>query len=605
MCRYGQAYGIGAAAAAGKGIDKDMTAEAATNATVPDILEQLDGDFAAMAAAFGNSAFALWVGSGISFGRAPDLGMIAARAIEFLRVKANNPPTQALFEPALRAAITASRTAIAAAEPYFATPFVNWPDEVRQPIIRGLWNRYSDLLNVRIQNTEEDYILWDAVDVRDAFSNPPPPGCAHFCIAILVLEGVLREIASANWDGFIEAAVEQLAGGLAGNLQVVVDPAHLRDQPGKGRLIKFHGCIVHATQDEAAYRKFLVGSTTQINAWPHHQFYAAIRNEVVSLATNHRALMTGLSLQDGNLQAAFNVARQANPWPWPCMPQAHVFCEGEIGDGQRLMLQTVYSGSYNNAIEEIEKSALLVAWGEQVLLALVFKVLADKFAASIDIALHGRELANDRAVITAALNRLRDAAAAHATGDRTVFVARAISCWSRLLSLFRTGTLPTRPAGYEMLTSGTVGSVGQDQNARVACLGELGVALALLQQGVDEDRWTLAPPVNDQLASGAVAGTGLWDGAPSRPIFFARSAGTAIELQKAGAFANDNSIVIHVDATWHELQEASVGESPRKVSRSPGRNGTIGTHHVSLARMLANETTAEGLSARFVSELAL
>ncbi|MFN8734818.1 MAG: SIR2 family protein, partial [Hyphomonadaceae bacterium] len=424
-----------------------------------------------MAAAFGNSAFALWVGSGISFGRAPDLGVIAARAVEFLRVKANDPLTQALFEPALREAIVASQTVVAAAEPYFAMPFADWPDEVKQPITDGLWNRYSNLLNVRIQNTEEDYILWNAVNVREAFSNPPPPGCAHFSIAILVLEGVLRDIASANWDGFIEAAVEQLAGGLAGNLQVVVDPAHLRDLPGKGRLIKFHGCIVHATQDEAAYRRFLVGSATQINAWPHQQFYAAIRNEVVSLATNHRALMTGLSLQDGNLQAAFNVARQANPWPWPCVPQAHVFCEGEIGAGQRLMLQTVYSGSYNNAINEIEESALLVAWGEQVLLALVFKVLADKFAALIDVALHGRELANDRAIITAALNRLRDAAAAHATGDRTVFVAQAISCWSRLLSLFRTGTLPKRPGGYEVLTSGTVGSIGQDQNARVACLG--------------------------------------------------------------------------------------------------------------------------------------
>jgi hypothetical protein len=582
-----------------------MTAEAATNATVSDILDRLDGDFAAMAAAFGNAAFALWVGSGISFGRAPDLGMIVARAIEFLRMKANDPTTQALFEPALRAAIGASQTVVAAAEPHFATPFADWPHEVRQPIIGGLWNRYSHLLNIRIQNTEEDYILWDAVDVRDAFSNQPPPGCAHVSIAILVLEGVLRDIASANWDAFIEAAVEQLAGGLAGNLQVVVDPAHLRDEPGKARLIKFHGCIVHATQDEAAYRKFLVGSTTQINAWPHHQLYAAIRTEVVSLATNHRALMTGLSLQDGNLQAAFNVARQANPWPWPCAPQAHVFCEGEIGDGQRLMLQTVYSGSYNNAIAEIEGSALLVAWGEQVLLALVFKVLADKFAALIDIALHGRELANDRAVLIASLDRLRDTAAAYATGDRTVFIARAIHYWSRLLSLFRTGTLPARPAGYEVLTSGTVGSIAQDQNAKVACLGELGVALALLQKGVDEERWTLTPPIDGELASGAVAGTGLWDSAPSRPIFFARSAGTAIKLQKAGAFANDNAIVIHADATWHELQEASVSDSPRKVSRSPGRNGTIGTHHVSLARMLANETNAEGLYARFVADLAL
>jgi hypothetical protein len=582
-----------------------MTAEAATNATVLDVLARLDGDFAPMAAAFGNAAFALWIGSGISFGRAPDLGAIAARALEYLRVKTVDPHTRPTFEPALRAAIAESQTDIALAEPHFTTPFAEWPEGVRKPIINGLWNRYSQLLNIRIPNTEEDFILWEAVDVRAAFSNPPPPGCAHISIAILVLEGVLREIASANWDGFIEAAVETLAGGLAGNLQVVVDPAHLRDMPGKARLIKFHGCIVHATQNENLYRKFLVGSTTQINAWPHHQFYNAIRTEVVSLATNHRALMTGLSLQDGNLQAAFNVARQANPWPWPCVPQAHVFCEGEIGPGQRLMLQTVYSGSYNNAIAEIEDSALIVAWGEQVLLALVLKILADKFAALIGVALEGHELAHDRAVLVASLARLRDAVAAQATGDRTAFIGRAISIWSRMLSLFRTGNLPTTAETYEVLTGGPVGSIGQDQNARAACLGELGVALSRFQQGVEGGHWTFAPPVNDDLQSGAVAGIATWDGASPRPIFFARSAGVAIALEKGGAFANDNAIVIHADEAWHAMQEANVGGSPRNVSRSPGRNGNIGTHHVSLARMITSETTAADVTTRFVQELSL
>ncbi|WP_188064361.1 SIR2 family protein [Sphingobium sp. KCTC 72723] len=582
-----------------------MTVEAATNATIPDVLAQLDGDFAPMANAFGNAAFALWVGSGISFGRAPDLGVIAARALEFLRLKAVDPATQATFEPALRAAIIESHTDVALAVPHFGTAFGAWPDEVRVPIISGLWNRYSQLLNIRLPNTDEDYILWDAVDVRDAFSNPPAPGCAHLSIAILVLEGVLREIASANWDGFIEAAIERLGGGLPGNLQVVVDPAHLRDNPGKARLIKFHGCIVHATENQELYRKFLVGSTSQINAWPHQQLYTAIRNEVISLATNHRALMTGLSLQDGNLQAAFNVARQANPWPWPCDPQAHVFCEGDLGNGQRLMLQTVYAGSYNNAIADIENSALLVAWGEQVLLALVLKVLTDKLSALIDVALEGQVLATDRAVLVGSLARLRDAVAGFATDDRTAFLESAILVWSRLLSLFRTGKLPHGAGAYEVLTGGPVGGVGQDQNARVACLGELGVALALLQHGVDNGLWTLAPPLNDELVSGAIAGIASWEDADPRPLFFARSAGVAIALEKSGAFANDNAIVIHADEAWHVMQEAIVGDSPRNMSRSPGRTGRVGTQHVCLARMVSGETTAAGLAARFVQELSL
>lgn len=582
-----------------------MTTEAANNATIVDVLAQFDGEFAPMAKAFGNAAFALWVGSGISFGRAPSLGDLILRGLEFLRIKAQDPATQAVFEPSFRNALQLSQSPIQVAEPHFATPIAEWPENVRKPIVDDLWKRYSQLLNLPIAGQAEDYILWNAIDVREAFANPPPPGCVHLSIAILILEGVLREIASANWDGLIETAVEQLAGGLQGNLQVVVNPGHLRDQPGKGKLIKFHGCIVHATENEASYRKFLVGSTAQINAWPHDQFYAAIRNVVVGLATNNRALMTGLSLQDGNLQAAFVIARGANPWPWPCNPQAHVFCEGEIGPGQRTMLQTVYTGSYNNAIADIEASAHLTAWGEQVLLALVFKIISDKFGALIAVALEGHPLAAESESVVAWLNRLRDAIAAQAIGDRTAFAGEAIALWSRLLALFRTGKLAQGPGLYQVLTGGPVGAVAQDQNAQAAGLGELGIGLALLQRGVDDGLWTLGPPENHHIASGAICALASWDGATPRPIFFARSAQMVIALEKGGAFANDNAVVIHADDAWHEMQEANVVDSPRSISRSPGRTGMIGTQHVSLARVIAAEATADGLAGRFVGAASL
>jgi len=582
-----------------------MTREAADNATVADVLAQFDGPFAPMTAAFGNAAFALWVGSGISFGRAPSLGDLILRGLEFLRVKAQDPATRDQFEPAFRNALQLSQRPIGLAEPHFATPIAEWPEDIRKPIVDELWNRYSQLLNLPIAGQAEDYILWNAIDVRDAFANLQSPGCAHLSIAILVLEGVLRDIASANWDGFIETAIEQLAGGLQGNLQVVVDPGHLRDQPGKARLVKFHGCIVHATENEAAYRRFLVGSTTQINAWPHDAFYAAIRNVVVGLATNSRALMTGLSLQDGNLQAAFNIAKAANPWPWPCDPQAHVFCEGEIGVGQRTMLQTVYAGSYNNAIADIEASALLIAWGEQVLLALVLKILGDKFAGLICVALEGQPLAAEAESLVASLNRLRDTVAAKATGDRTAFAGLAIAHWSRLLALFRTGKLAHGPGLYQVLTGGPVGGIAQDQNARAAGLGELGIGLSLLQRGVEDGLWTIKPAVDDAIVSGAVSALANWDGATPRPIFFARSAQMVITLEKGGAFANDNAIVIHADDAWHEMQETNIVDSPRSISRSPGRTGTIGTQHVSLARLITTEATADGLAARFVREASL
>ena len=138
-----------------------------------------------------------------------------------------------------------------------------------------------------------------------------------------------------------------------------------------------------------------------------------------------------------------------------------------------------------------------------------------------------------------------------------------------------------------------------------AGLGELGIGLALLQRGVDQGLWSLSPPADDELVAGAIEALASWDGASARPIFFARSAAMVIALDKNGAFANDNAIVIHADAAWHEMQEANVIESPRTICRSPGRNGTIGTQHVSLARMIACEATTGALSSRFVREVSL
>ena len=231
----------------------------ATSVTVLETLHKLDGEFRSMATAVENGEFALWVGSGISR-KAPNLGDVVARAIEHLRQLAINHATHAKFEPALKDALKLSEIEAGVAEPYFHVAFADWPDDLRNKIVNVLWKKYSKLLDIRLKDEHSDFLLWDAVDIRSAFQYPAPPACEHLCIAILVLEGAVSEIASANWDGFIEAAVNRLGRGLHGNLQVVVDPGHLRDAPAKARLLKFHGCIIHATEDPAAYRDFLTAS---------------------------------------------------------------------------------------------------------------------------------------------------------------------------------------------------------------------------------------------------------------------------------------------------------------------------------------------------------
>ena len=206
------------------------TAPTANSISVLETLHKLDGEFGAMAIAIENGEFALWVGSGISR-KAPSLGGIIVRAIEYLRQRAIDPATKATFEPAFMAALNMSEIDAGVAESYFQDTVAAWPDAILSKIVKVLWNKYSKLLDIRVKHKLPDFLLWEAVDIRDAFKDPAPPDCEHLCIAILVLEGAVNEITSANWDDFIDAAVARLGGGVPGNLQVVVDPTICGTRP--------------------------------------------------------------------------------------------------------------------------------------------------------------------------------------------------------------------------------------------------------------------------------------------------------------------------------------------------------------------------------------
>lgn len=568
----------------------------ATSISVRQVLGLLRSDFAPMAAALENGEFALWIGAGLSR-NAPSLGHLLHRAVEAIRQRAVDPSTSAAFEPALLQILTLAGKTEADCRPHFAEPFDSWP--LHDEIIDGLWNRYSRVLDIRVQGQPDDFVLWEAIDIRDAFAHLPPPAAAQLCIAILVLEGAVRQIASANWDDFIEQAVARLSRGAPAILQPIVDPDHLRRQAGQARLLKFHGCIVHATEDPATFRKYLVGSHTQIVDWPNDGKFAAIRGEVTAVAANYKTLVLGLSIQDANLQGVFSAAKQTNPWPWPCAPhaQGHVFCEDVLQDGQRDVLKVVYRDAYNDNIAAIEASALLRSWGEQVLIALVIKLINDKLAELLKICLQGSALAATVAPLLSSLEGLFDEVAGEAEGDRTAQVNTGIALWSRALALFRTGDLPTDTEAYEFLTASTPLQIPADANALAAGLGEFALALSLLQHGKYSGLWTLGVPASGELTAGAVSAEAHWDGARTRPLFLVRSAGEAVKLELRGAFANDDAIVIHADDAWRQLAEGR--QSARKASGSPGRDGRKRTTHVSIRHLVGTSADAADLREKF------
>lgn len=575
--------------------------------TVHEVLDKLDGEFSRVAEAVANGEFALWIGSGISR-KAPSLGGLIDLAIDYLRVRAVDAATKDRFLPALEEALEWAEVDPATMVGHFATPFKDWPNY--EAIRNRLWNKYSRLLDVRVEGERSDFILWDAIDIRAAFAHPVRPAAQHLCIAILILEGAVKELASANWDGFIEEAVNRLTGNAAGVLQAVVDPNHLRSAAGAARLLKFHGCIVHATDEPATFRDYLTGSHTQILEWATKPVFNAMRAAVTSLAANHKSLVMGLSIQDANLQGVFSAAKQANPWPWPPDPnaQGHVFCQEVITMGQRDVLKLVYGEGYNTNTAKIVQSAHMRAWAEQVLIALVFHVLEKKLTLLMGSALGAAGKGGLLGDMSALLKELRNDAADLAVWDsvdesRTDYAYAAISIWSRILAVFRTGRLPANPDEYQAVSASGLKQLAADGNALAAGLGHFAMGLSMLQHGKNQALWTLGRATGAGVEHGSIRAIGCWDGATERPIFIVKGVTEALNLQQSGAFASDNAIVVHADDTWAQVMGAAT--TARKVRGAPGRTGRSSTRHVCIQGLLDRCNTADELKNAFVAEASI
>lgn len=205
-------------------------------------------------------------------------------------------------------------------------PIVEWP--VLATVLVNLTREYSRLLDIRVAgHAEADYLLWDVVDVPVTFAPAhATPDCEHLCIAMLLLEGVVTDIPTANWDGLIEAAVNQLTDATGNALRVCVIPDDLREPPLLSRLLKFHGCAVRAGANPGAYRPLLIARYSQIIGWPHNNDYDLMRLQLVNLAATRRTLMIGLSAQDVNIQIYVRRGASCNDLDVALRPSCPYFC---------------------------------------------------------------------------------------------------------------------------------------------------------------------------------------------------------------------------------------------------------------------------------------
>ena len=446
------------------------------------------------------------------------------------------------------------------------------------------------VLDVSVAGEERDFLVWDGIDVRATYgSEDLRPDAEHLCIAILMLEGLVRSAQTTNWDGLIEAAVELLMGEAVNSvLCVVVRQDDLRASPEHVDLVKFHGCAVKAAEDPDQYRHLLIARRTQISGWTTNPDYKMMKEHLEHLLTLQPALIVGLSAQDQNIHTMLHQARQNRAREWPESPPAVVFADVTLSSDHLHTLEATYGSNYHPSKDEIDASALLGAYAKPVLLGLVLFALADKLCALIQ-EMSGLSL--DTANVHRLhrdIRALRDMAAKAQGNEELAFVNRLIQAVTLILSVFRRGALPDPGSSlYEPLSIKPISDTRTDPNFPRDALGRLAVAASLISRGVADEHWAVAVGEAARPTQGV-----LQIAPPGREesyVFIVQGAAALAQLETDG----------HIDITDPAVLIIRAEQAPDRPTRSPtvhhGRTGEPTARELAIETICTQARTAREL----------
>lgn len=571
------------------------TERSASDISVRETLVLLEERFPGLVDAVANGTYAFWLGSGISRERVEDISALVTRILLYLQRSIDPTDADCKFRHAFQEALElASLSDMEQEHTDFSRDATEWA--TFSAIVKRLSAQYAQLLDITIPGEPADFLLWTVVDAPATYGDASiKPGTEHYCLAVLVVEGMLPDIISANWDGLVERAVSDLVGEQDSILAVRVRGDDFREPNVRSRLLKFHGCAVRAKTDEETHRALLVGRRSQITQWPHDADHAVMRQEMSNLAATRRTLMMGLSAQDPNIQDLFVSAEGLLAWPWPINPAAFVFAEEAIGSHQRNILRVSYPSNYTGHEAEIEQSAHLRAFAKPLLAALVLGTLVAKLEALARLSMAGSQYSVLASEIGEGFSTVRTLAAI-SVDESPDLVLGIIAEVGRMLSLFREGTPPENDLSYTPISSVSANQITDDPALRQGGTPRLALAISLFGLGHARSAWTLASDAEQ----GAFRAAFLVDseGRKSR-VFFAASGEAALQLELNGFVSDGDASAVVV----HSARRAPAQQrSPRSA---PGRTGRRTARHVDMAEVIGSASTSYDLMQRFREEITL
>ncbi len=564
-------------------------------ATVVDVLECLGDEFQDFAEGFSRGEYLLWLGSGLSRDVVPNVAAIVERMLEFLRTNVEDPEASCRFSRALDEVLdVAGVPAATRASLDYSVPVDSWPD--LDDIVGRLVDRYADVLNVQVQDEDEDFLVWDGLDVPNTYGAPElEPGVEHVCVAVLMLEGVVRAAPTTNWDGLVEAAMAKLVGDDVDRcLCVVVRPEDFRDGERQAELLKFHGCAVRAILDEGEYRHRLIARKKQISGWTTRPENQMMKNRLEHHFAAQSAFVVGLSAQDANIHTVLHEATQGLARTWPHTPPAVVFAEQSLHHHHRHVLQVTYGDSYAANVEAISESALLGAYAKPALVGLLLFTLVEKLRTLVGCVSELALSEPDTERVRGDLLVMRDSAGALADADPAAFVQQLVSFLAFALSVFRKGEVAS-PDALHYRPILPVARAVADADYPGASLGRLAVAISLLARGSSEGQWSLSLGTAASPSDGVL---NVASGHRRSKVFAVRDSRSLSQLEVDGVLDPDDDEAVVL-----------LAEAAQALTRSPrpryGRTGTSGVRCVDLEDLCGSVDTADELFEAFRLEGAL
>lgn len=567
--------------------------------TVAEVLACFEDEFAATSSAFTNGDYALWLGSGISRDVVPGVGRLLRSLLSFVQEQIDPADDHCRFRSALDEILDIAEVPATLRDPIdFAQPVASWPS--LSDLIVWLRNKYAAVLDVRVDGEQPDFLVWAGINAASTYGAPHlEPDVEHLCVAILMLEGVVRFVPTTNWDGLIEAAVSLLAAQPDSLLRVVVLPDDFSSPERPAELVKFHGCAVRALADEARYRDRLIARESQISGWAAKPDNKIMKDRLEFVLASKPAFVVGLSAQDANIHTMFNEATQNLVRTWPAAPPAIVCADEQLGPHHKHMLKVVYGDEASSANgAEIKASALLGAYAKPALLALVLYVLADKLCRLLE---HVSDLALASSEITRMqddIKLLRDEVSTLAAADAHSFMEALVTTTRLVLSAFRSGNAPVTDAThYEPLTIKPAAEALVDPNFPGDALGRFAVAVSLLGRGHLAKEWVVSLEMAVDPGDAAIRVTS--ESGRISDVFIVKDAGITSKLEASQL----------VDVSSGDVLIICAESIPARATRSPrtryGRTGDSGAREVDLAALCSAATTADELFESFRLEGAL